>query len=421
MTPGTPRPPRTHRSDHVIASHSLDPKTADARSVSDLREDLQRLAVTRSLTRLNDIRVVLESLRIRAGASVLRTQQRTAVDLFSGAGGATQGLRIAGYKVLAAVESDPVAAATYVVNHPRVRVYTQDIRELEAETLLHDLNLRRGEIAVLKACPPCQGFSSLRRGRVADERNDLVREVWRFIEVLRPLTFAVENVPGLRHDARLELLIRQARAIGYRVRDYVVDAHDFGVPQRRRRLLVLGVRSPDASAFPTDLREVLPHAFRRPAPDALAVLTRGHGWLPEGDVLHRPRSHSPMVQLRLQTLPVNGDRFSLPLDQQLECHIKLGRRAATASYGRIPTAGPSPTMTTRCTTPACGAFVHPTEPRAITLREAALLQTFPPQYRFVGFYDEIERQIGNALPVKLGEAVGRCLSALSAPASTQGN
>lgn len=128
------------------------------------------------------------------------------------------------------------------------------------------------------------------------------------------------------------------------------------------------------------------------------------------DPLDAHRKPTGQVLERIKAVPVNGTRFDLPPELQLACHKKLAggkeRRSASTAYGRLRLDEPAPTMTTRCTTPACGRFIHPTEHRGITLREAAILQTFPVTYQFSGHYGAIERQIGNAVPVQMAKALG---------------
>jgi DNA (cytosine-5)-methyltransferase 1 len=227
------------------------------------------------------------------------------------------------------------------------------------------------------------------------------------------MSFILENVPGLRHDNRLSALIRSARAIGYGVREYIVDASSFGVPQRRRRLIVLAVHGLSSREFPDSLLDALPTSFDRSAKtagDALADVAH----LKSSDPVHRFRQLRSMTVKRIKHIPIGGNRFDLPRSYQLKCHIKLRSRQCGASYGRLRIDEVAPTMTSRCTTPACGSFIHPTEHRGITLREAALIQTFPPSYKFEGGYDQIERQIGNAVPVKLAFALGLVVAKLTA-------
>jgi DNA (cytosine-5)-methyltransferase 1 len=336
----------------------------------------------------------------------------TAIDLFAGAGGATQGLADAGFRVVAAVEADNVAAASYRANHGSVHLVEQDIRLVGADDLRSKLALDRGELTLLKACPPCQGYSSIGKGDPEDPRNDLVGEVWRFVRAFSPRVVMLENVPGLKRDHRLVHFVRQIRAVGYSVKVYEVDATEFGVPQRRRRLIVVAVRG-GVRALPESIVELLPGWFDndaiKTAGEALALAA---GVDPRTDALHRPRVSSPVVVARIAALPVGGSRFDLPDRLRLGCHTKLGRREATASYSRVHADAPAPTMTTRCTTPACGQFVHPTSPRPLTLREAATIQTFPLTYRFEGGVGEVERQIGNAVPVRMAHGLGLCAGAL---------
>ena len=186
---------------------------------------------------------VARSKKARACRRRRRRGQRkpSAIDLFAGAGGATQGFLNAGYEVVAAIENYTAAADTYQANHATTDLRRVDIREQDAQALRVELELRRGELHLLTACPPCQGFSSFGTRNKNDPRNDLVLEVWRFLSAFLPRCLLMENVPGLRADDRLDTFLRKARAIGYGVRTYVVDAADFGVPQRRRRLIVFGV------------------------------------------------------------------------------------------------------------------------------------------------------------------------------------
>lgn len=340
-----------------------------------------------------------------------------AVDLYSGAGGATQGLRNAGFDVVAAVENDPRAAETWRLNHPG-QLIQSDIRDVDP------LDLRVGRskrIALLKSCPPCQGFSSLRVGRAADERqNDLVVDTLRFVDALEPQSIVIENVPGLRRDERFVRLIGDLQRRNYLVHSEVVNATAFGVPQRRRRLVIVAIDG----ALVSETSQVA--GCLAPSVGGEEDLTAGRALnelldrLPNNDPWHRWRASSPTVLRRIAAVPIGGNRFDLPTDLQLECHRRLQRaggsaRVATGSYGRILAGSPAPTMTTRCTTPACGSFIHPSENRGLSLREAAALQTFPHEYKWHGPYDSVERQIGNAVPVRMAEAIGgRVLAILTA-------
>jgi DNA (cytosine-5)-methyltransferase 1 len=341
----------------------------------------------------------------------------TAVDLFAGAGGATQGLRDAGFDVRVAVEIDAEAATTWASNHPGVMIEA-DVRLVSSKTILEAAGLKRGELDLLKACPPCQGFSTLRGAREADPaRNDLVLDTLRLVGEILPRAVLIENVPGLRRDGRFAALAEGLRAEGYSLKDYIVEADKLGVPQRRRRLVIIATFGD--RALP-GFEELIPPEGRRAlmsAGEALQALdSSGTG----SGLMATSRKARGVVADRIAAVPVNGNRFDLPVNLQLACHVKLtskdGRpsRSASGSYGRVRSDRPAPTMTTRCTTPACGSFIHPTLNRGISLREAAAFQTFPQDYTWYGTYGSVERQIGNAVPVwmaeELGKAVARLLS-----------
>lgn len=338
---------------------------------------------------------------------------RTAVDLFAGAGGVTTGLKAAGIAVGMAIEFDPTACATYRANHPEVHLVQEDIREVVPSTVLAKLGIFPGQLGLLTACAPCQGFSALGRRRSDDPRNDLVLDVLRFVAVLQPRMVAFENVPGLRRDPRFRVFVSSLRSLGYGVRERVVNAADFNVPQRRRRLVLLALYGGADEDVPI-LESTSPVLDGRQqfswVEDAWSDLPQ----IDTDDPLHQTPVHPPAVLSRIQAIPKEGgSRKDLPPELRLRCHEHLGSNAGSA-YGRMRSRDVAPTITTRCVTPACGRFVHPNEDRAITLREAAALQTFPSRYLFSGGPMAIAAQIGNAVPVKLAEAIGGvCLTSMT--------
>jgi DNA (cytosine-5)-methyltransferase 1 len=340
------------------------------------------------------------------------TAYGTAIDLFAGAGGATQGLRDVGMNVVAAVEFDANAARTYALNHPFVQLWREDIRGVSAAAMMRHLAMKPNELTLLKACPPCQGFSSLADGRITkdDPRNELVNHTVRFVRAFRPLTVMVENVPGLGRDIRSKELVAALSRLGYASREYVVDARHFGVPQRRKRYVLLAVRGKSLQ-LPDRLGDATkPTATVRQAFEALKAS------IGADDPLMTAAATSSLVKRRIEAIPMGGTRFDLPEELRLACHSRLkSKRDASGSYGRMSWDDAAPTMTTRCTTPSCGSFIHPELDRAITLREAAALQTFPPNYAFFGTRGVIERQIGNAVPVQMAsQIVGNLLAAVRA-------
>jgi DNA (cytosine-5)-methyltransferase 1 len=336
----------------------------------------------------------------------------SAVDLFSGAGGTTQGLRDAGYAVLAAVENDSSAAKTFAANHRDTLLYERDIRYVQAPALARKLGLsNERRLDLLTACPPCQPFSTLGSGNAEDPRNALVSSIRRFVEQLRPRAVVLENVPGLLTEPRFMRLIADLE-YDFDLAEYMVQATDFGVPQNRRRMIVIAIEKSAYATLPEDLVSALPAEFDRTARAAGDALRLARKIDPATDSAHRARSSQPMTIRRMRAVKQGGGRLQLPKELELACHTKLEGRSATSIYGRIDPAKPAPTMTTRCTTPSCGRFVHPEENRGLTLREAALLQTFPASYEFEGSYGAIERQIGNAVPVRLAHALGLVVEGL---------
>jgi DNA (cytosine-5)-methyltransferase 1 len=334
-----------------------------------------------------------------------RVPALTAVDLFSGAGGTTQGLREAGYEVVSAVEFDQDAAGSYRANHADTDLLARPIQHVQAPALARRLCEDGTAVDLVTACPPCQPFSTLGTGDTADPRNALVSSVQRFVTHLQPRAVVLENVPGVWREPRFVRLVDDLRE-RYDMREYVVQATDFGVPQRRRRMIVLGIDREFGTPSPADLVAALPDDFDATSRTAGEALALARDLTETVDPVHRARRPRAKTLQRMLAVKQGGGRRQLPEHLQLACHQKLDSQDATSIYGRIDPTKPSPTMTTRCTTPSCGRFVHPTENRGLTLREAALLQTFPVDYQFVGGHDSIERQIGNAVPPRLAEAIG---------------
>jgi len=317
-----------------------------------------------------------------------------AIDLFSGCGGLSLGLKAAGFSVIAAVEIERKAQETYRLNHPTVRLYGEDIRKLNPADVLRDAGLKPGEVDLLAGCPPCQGFSRLRtrnqRTAVKDKRNNLVADFLRFIGAIRPKTVMLENVPALAKDARFVRLCQELSALGYETVVHVLDAADYDVPQRRKRLIML------ASNVHTPLlaEKARQRITVREALDGLGApyATR--------DKLHgMGENRSKEVRELIAMIPKNGgSRSDLSLKYQLDCHKRSD--GFKDIYGRMSWDDVAPTITSGCHNPSKGRFLHPSQNRTITLREAAVLQGFPRNYRFDVSHgkESIGLMIGNALP-----------------------
>ena len=317
-----------------------------------------------------------------------------AVDLFCGCGGLTTGLKQAGFNVIGAIDIDSLSTITYHENHPTVKIYNEDIRNIDADCFANELGLRKGELDLLAGCPPCQGFSTLRTLNGAlvidDPRNDLLLEFFRFVEALKPRAVMLENVPGLARDKRFAVFCEQMQRIGYIGESKILDAADYMVPQRRRRLIYLAGRG-----FAIPFAD--PLGKRKTVREVIGSLPKaGESGDPVHDIKEK-RSHQTLEIISM--IPRDGgSRTDLPEEYWLECHKKCN--GFKDVYGRMAWNDVAPTITGGCFNPSKGRFLHPEENRAITLREAALLQGFPPKYKFpiTNNKSAIALMIGNALP-----------------------
>jgi len=341
----------------------------------------------------------------------------TVVDLFSGSGAVTAALRRSRFRVVAAVDNDPIACATYRLNHPSIKMIEGDIRRVDPDAIRRKY-LKGEDVDLLVVCAPCQPFSSQNRKRGVDQRSTLILEAGRFAQALRPKIIFFENVPGLA--AQNDLLEELKTALGevYTLGDPErVDAADYGVPQRRIRCIMFATRNAEPPKVPepttpkgkrVDVFQTIGH---------LRALQSGE--FDKDDALHVARKHQDIALRRLKAIPQNGgSRSSLPPELALACHTEVAAGKFSDVYGRMKWEDVAPTLTTGCTDITRGRFAHPRDDRAITAREAALLQTFPPGYKFKGNGSDIQTQIGNAVPVKLVEALTPTLRrAISAAAA----
>lgn len=350
----------------------------------------------------------------------MKTQQTfTVLDLFSGAGGTALGFKRAGFNIIGAVDIAKDAIETYHRNIGH-RPKNLDLLTLPAKQLLKEFNLKKGKLDVLVGCPPCQGFTNMVNGDgKSDPRNNLVLRYLEFVEVLYPKVVIFENVPGLkkRHGKEMfEQLLRGLSQLGYgfEVGGRELNAADYGVPQERKRIVVIAARdgvippypqpthaNPAAKDFKTShlkpwvtVGEVICHYPSLMAGEICTSVPNHHA----RDMGSRVLNFISMIQRP------GGSRTDVPVDYWLDCH-KNGKSSHTDVYGRLPLSRPAGVMTSGCTNVSKGRFVHPTQNRGITSREAASLQSFPDDFVFIGGLDSIALQIGNAVPVLLAEAI----------------
>jgi DNA (cytosine-5)-methyltransferase 1 len=344
-----------------------------------------------------------------------RAKAFTCVDLFAGAGGLSLAAKQSGVKVIAAVEKNAHACETYrnnlIKTHRGTRLYETDILELNPKKLVEDHFKRGPSCDLLLGGPPCQGFSTHRinNAGVDDPRNALVLRYFEFVAALKPKVFLMENVPGIlwpRHKRFLDALRREAKRAGYRMHEPVIlDARDYGVPQRRRRVFVLGVRND------VRLRSDWPPPATHGSPHAIAHNPHLKTWVPASTVFKRipagdPNNvhmkHSPAMVEVFKATPLKGGSRR-ESGRVLPCHMEHDGHSDV--YGRIDPRAPGPTMTTACVNPSKGRFVHPTAHRGISVRHAARFQTFPDNFKFIGGLTAASAQIGNAVPVLLGQVL----------------
>jgi len=342
----------------------------------------------------------------------MRRTDSIAIDCFAGAGGLSLGLQRAGFEVRAAFDFDEAAVETYRRNLGD-HIELADVRTVHGEDLLARAGLRRGELALLAGGPPCQGFSVQRRGADEDVRNDLVLEFGRLVLETQPKYVLMENVAALRGRRGSAVLkkISSLLSESYRLVVETLNAADFGVPQNRRRAILIAERLD------------IPPTFQWPQPthgqgervtvrEAIADLPcpfidpKAAARIPN----HRPDRISAKNRTRISHVPPGGGRADIPPELRLPCHqVSVEKAGHRGVYGRLPWDAPASTITTRCNSFTRGRFAHPELNRNITMREAARLQSFPDDFVFSGGTVPTAHQVGNAVPPLLAESLGRAI------------
>lgn len=342
----------------------------------------------------------------------------TAIDAFCGAGGLSIGLAQAGFDILLAFDLDKKCVETLKLNSKIIRHATiqSDVKEMLGGKLLKHAKLGKRKLDLLAGGPPCQGFSVQRTiGGDRDARNLLVDDYGDLIAEVEPRFFLMENVPGIGGKRGREIVNRfkdRMIAIGYFCHETVLDAQDYGVPQRRRRFIVVG----------EEVRGKRPlfkwPRLTRPKEANTVRTTIGHLPPPPNDGSdhpvffgHRSDRLSEVNKNRLMALKEGQARDNLPKHLLAECHKVssdvIGHRNV---YGRMRWDEVAPTITARFDSFTRGQFGHPDQLRSISLLEGALLQTFPEGYHFSGTKVDIARQIGNAVPPRFAAAIGRSIA-----------
>jgi DNA (cytosine-5)-methyltransferase 1 len=375
-----------------------------------------------------------ESGAANGGSSAERPQQKpissldqspelTCLDLFAGAGGLAEGLRQAnGFRTVAAVEIEPAAATTFALNHPDADTFAGDIARWLAEGCARPVD-------VVVGGPPCQGFSNLGHRRARDPRNALWRRYVDALVLCRPKYFVLENVADFLRSGQFESMRGATSPKGklheYRIESAVLNAAEFGVPQIRKRAIVIGSHR-DLSA------PGLPSGPLRGRPDQWETVRNALAGVPldvdgielptssmtvtnverpgpfKTSELHLGRRPTSLSLARYRAIPEGGNRKDLP-DELLARCWRDHHGGSGDVMGRLLYDKPSVTIRTEFWKPEKGRYLHPVADRPITLLEGALLQGFPEDYAWCGSKTDIGRQIGNAVPIALSAAIGRHL------------
>ncbi|WP_339726835.1 DNA cytosine methyltransferase [uncultured Gimesia sp.] len=330
-----------------------------------------------------------------------------AIDFFCGAGGLTHGLLNAGIEVVGGFDIDEECRETYEHNNA-ASFHSIDIRDVSLKELKSRSRLRKFDNVLFAGCAPCQPFSQQRKSETVHHSTTLLTAFGRLIEEALPRAVVIENVPGMarvKGFSTFRRFLHMLEKNGYGYVYDVLDAKKFGVPQNRRRLVLIAIRSKEVSIpINTHGRDLQPFRTVRDAISHFPEVAAGktHPKVPN----HSTANISEINLQRLQYTPLNGgDRRTWPKRLQLDCH-KNGYEGHTDVYGRMFWDLPAPTLTARCYSISNGRYGHPEQDRAISLREAAALQSFPDNYQFFGSNTHIAQQIGNAVPVRFAAALG---------------
>jgi len=338
-----------------------------------------------------------------------------AVDLFCGAGGLTYGLQRSGIRVAAGIDLDPATEYAYSKNNAGAEFLKWDVSRKKSPSVAK--LFATGKYRLLAGCAPCQPFSKLTNGIGRHRSWDLLNNFARFVVGVQPELVTMENVPELarRGSEVFEHFVDTLKRNGYFVDSKVVNCVDYGAPQSRKRLVLLASR----------LGPITVPEGRYKTPQTRKTVREAIGSLPAvqagkshpKDPIHVAALLSPKNLRRVRATPRNGGtKADWPKDLLLDCHKRATGARYRSIYGRMRWDEPAPTMTTLCNGIGNGRFGHPKQDRAITLREAALLQTFPRGYDFWPRDEKlrskaIARMIGNAVPPQLGRALGHALLA----------
>lgn len=331
-------------------------------------------------------------------------------DFFSGCGGTSKGFQNAGLNPVFALDFDGDAASTYRNNFPNTVFKRSDITKFQPAEM--DDLVSSCDVKLFCGCAPCQPFTkqnTKKPNKKTDLRRSLLSHFGAFIERHLPDYVFVENVPGIQKvsgNSTLTRFKKRLEDLGYSPTVGIIESQKFGVPQKRRRLVLLASRHGEID-FPQETHNPdvgIPFSTVRQWISHLPPIQAGeiHPDVPN----HRAAKLSELNLQRIMATPPEGSRADWPVHLRLDCHIKNGYSGHTDVYGRMRWDGPATGLTTRCISLSNGRYGHPEQHRAISVREAAAIQTFPDDFQFFGSLNSQARQIGNAVPVALAQVFG---------------
>lgn len=344
-----------------------------------------------------------------------------AIDFFCGAGGLTRGLLDAGISVVAGVDNDHRIRKTYETNNQPSKFIASDINDINILSFRKSLDIDGTEPVLYAACTPCQPFSSLNTARTVDNRKSLLLDFATIVEQSPPDYIIVENVPGLNNAFGKEIydsFEAKLKSNGFQIDADRLDAKDFGVPQTRKRFILIASRH-GSPHLPSPTTKDHPQTVG----DSIRKFPRlVHGRQSRVFKNHIARKLHPHHLRIVRAVPRNGGsrREVKKPSILLECHQRRPD-AHKDVFGRMSWDAPAPTLTCRCTDVYCGRFIHPEQHRGISVREAAALQTFQDDYEFFGdSIQEQARQVGNAVPVLLAKSLGESIVSADTARSDKG-
>lgn len=335
-----------------------------------------------------------------------------AVDLFCGAGGLTHGLTRAGIEVVAGYDIDESCRYPFEKNN-NSKFINQDVTTLSAEELKE--HLKDATHTMLAGCAPCQPFSTYSRTvkspKKQDSRWNLLTSFGTLIAAVKPDFVTMENVPGLADQKVFQDFLDQLDTAGYEYDYKVVYCPDYGMAQTRKRLVLVGSRLGQIK-LPAPTHTEATYLSVKEAIGHLPKISAGETH--SSDPLHKSAKLSPLNLERIKASKQGGSWLDWPQELRADCHKKDSGKTYPSVYGRMSWDKPAPTITTQCYGFGNGRFGHPDQNRAISLREAAILQSFPQNYAFTKTGERVKtnnlaRMIGNAVPVRLGEIVGESI------------